>query len=212
MTAMAATSSVANRRGDFDAAGPAAPASSGCRPVVDRSAGGCRWCSRRRPGRRRCRSATRRAAASASSTSSTGVSSARARRPAPAARTGRGCPRPPRRWPASAIRPSRKAGHRHLVGGVEPGRGQVARPARPGRPGRGRGTRSGRAPRTRAADSSAQSMAPKATAEPVRGTPARSRWAGACPGSDSWAIAAPSVNSTIEWTIDWGWTTTSMAS
>ena len=31
-------------------------------------------------------------------------------------------------------------------------------------------------------------------------------------GIDSWATAAPSTNSTIEWTIDWGWTTTSMAS
>ena len=31
-------------------------------------------------------------------------------------------------------------------------------------------------------------------------------------GADSWAIVAPSTNSTIEWTIDWGWMTTSMAS
>ena len=31
-------------------------------------------------------------------------------------------------------------------------------------------------------------------------------------GSDSWAITAPSVYSTIECTIDWGWTTTSMRS
>ena len=31
-------------------------------------------------------------------------------------------------------------------------------------------------------------------------------------GSDSWAIVAPSVYSTMEWMMDCGWTTTSMRS
>ena len=29
-------------------------------------------------------------------------------------------------------------------------------------------------------------------------------------GIESWAMVEPSVKVTIEWTIDWGWTTTSM--
>jgi hypothetical protein len=31
-------------------------------------------------------------------------------------------------------------------------------------------------------------------------------------GIESWATEAPSTNSTMEWTTDWGCTTTSMAS
>ena len=31
-------------------------------------------------------------------------------------------------------------------------------------------------------------------------------------GGEAWAIVEPSVNSTIEWITDWGWTTTSMRS
>jgi hypothetical protein len=31
-------------------------------------------------------------------------------------------------------------------------------------------------------------------------------------GRESWAIVAPSIVSTMEWTTDWGWTTTSIRS
>ena len=67
--------------------------------------------------------------------------------------------------PADA--PVEEGGHRHLVGGVQPGRGRAARPARPRRPGRGRGRRRGRAARSRAGRSAAQSMRPNGRGDAV---------------------------------------------
>ena len=123
------------------------------------------------------RSASRRAVASASRTSLDGEG----RRPDPAAA------RSASRVSADHLGDGRpgdaaveEGRHGHLVGRVEPGRGQVARRGRPGRPGRGRGTWPGRAARTRAADSVGPVDGPERRPPGGPGRPGRTRWGGAC--------------------------------
>ena len=99
---------------------------------------------------------------------------------------------------------------RDLVGRAQPGRGACRRPARPRRRGRGTGTPPGRAARSRAAERRSSRCAPNGVVEPVRVRRGRSRSGRRMSGIESWAMVAPSVNSTIEWTTDCGCTTTSI--
>ena len=86
-------------------------------------------------------------------------------------------------------------------------------PARPGLVGEAEAaeTRRGRGARSRAGRAPPSRCAPNGRGDPVGVGRGRSRSAGACRACESWAMVAPSVNSTIEWTIDCGCTTTSIA-
>ena len=100
---------------------------------------------------------------------------------------------------------------RLLVGGVEPGRRGPASPAGlVGQAEAGEGGQVGRleveAPERRPVDPA------EGVRDPVRVGRARSRSGSLMSGWESCAMVAPSLNSTIEWTTDWGCTTTSMAS
>ena len=81
------------------------------------------------------------------------------------------------------MRPVEEGGDRHLVGGVQPGRGGPADPAGLVGQAAGRGRRRGRAARSRAGRSVGPVDAPERRARCGRGRPGRSRWAGACRAS-----------------------------
>ena len=84
-------------------------------------------------------------------------------------------------------------GDRHLVGGVEPGRSGPAGPA--GRVGQVEAAEGRPVRRARSRASRAGSSRWRRTHGPAgRGRPGRSRSAGACPGSESWAMVEPSAN------------------
>ena len=107
--------------------------------------------------------------------------------------------------------PVEEGGDRHLVGGVQPRRGRAAHPA--GLVGEAQarervevGRLEVEPPQLRPVDGAEGRRCRD------RDRPGRSRSAAACRAGESWATVAPSVNSTIEWTIDCGCTTTSMRS
>ena len=74
----------------------------------------------------------------------------------------------------------------------------------------GRRRRRGRGARSRGAPSAVQSMPPNGGGRSVRDRPGRSRWAGACRAGTAGRWWSRRCRSTIECTIDWGWTTTSI--
>ena len=53
---------------------------------------------------------------------------------------------------------------------------------------------------------------PVTTSRGVRDAIGPRQTQGLMSGGDAWAMVAPSQNSTMEWTTDWGWTTTVMSS
>ena len=116
-----------------------------------------------------------------------------------------------RRFERTAARPPTKAATQassaplKTAGAVPPA--APARAARAGRPGRRR-RRAGRSP-TRW-PSSSRSPAPPRRPGPARPGPGRSGCA--CRAGSPAPSCEPSTNSTIEWTTDCGWTTTSMRS
>ena len=104
-----------------------------------------------------------------------------------------------------------EGGHRLFVGRIEHGRGHAAERGRlRGDPHRRERLVVEREELPGGGRASSRSAGPRRA--PGRASPARARSAAACPAGSPARSCEPSTNSTMEWTTDCGWTTTSIRS